>query len=298
MMSSTRGGTKRSAATPPKAAGRTKQKGRPRKSRKPSSSSSPASSPFALRDNLISRECLQYLGTRSLVRFGAASKSHGGAVSDEVKRRKARIAAIETEVKALLGSPDDVPPRADVMKARALAAEAKIWIDDEVNLHDKICNKYVEDVDCQSDRLFSEERKKFIAEWTTVGTLHMLPLCFYLPPDGEATRPDKETLSWAEKKVSWLWGAEDHMGFVYTCDLSIPEYDYEDPFRKYEHTHASFFTYECMEGTAHQLAGDGRIDAFRIAARKAFFLAPNSRDCLWYTLKKADQFAAQEEEEE
>ena len=36
----------------------------------------------------------------------------------------------------------------------------------------------------------------------------------------------------------------------------------------------------------------GGIDAFRIAARKVFFRAPASRDCLWYTLTKADEFAS------
>ena len=33
-----------------------------------------------------------------------------------------------------------------------------------------------------------------------------------------------------------------------------------------------------------------KIEAFRIAARKQVFSTPGARDCLWYTLSKADEY--------
>ena len=86
------------------------------------------------------------------------------------------------------------------------------------------------------------------------------------------------------------------MGGVYERAMWDDNWDklnYEQPFQKFHLSGADFFTYECMEDTAYDLAlKNGGIDAFRIAARKVFFRAPASRDCLWYTLTKADEFAA------
>ena len=45
-----------------------------------------------------------------------------------------------------------------------------------------------------------------------------------------------------------------------------------------------------------EMAGRGaednrmKIEAFRIAARKRVFNKPEARDCLWYTLSKADEY--------
>lgn len=194
----------------------------------------------------------------------------------------------------------DIPHHADIMKARELSDEARMWIDDEVNLCNKICNTYKEEVGCEYDKLFSKERGMFITEsYRSIGSLYMLPLCFYLPPAGEATHPTQDELFQADRKAGWLWGAEDHMGSVYDCDWSLPKYDYNKLFHKFKHSLASFFTNECMHDTAHQLAySDGVIDAFRVAMRKIFFRAPSSRDCLWYTLEKADELAAREEGDE
>ena len=232
---------------------------------------------------------VQYLGTRSLVRFGAVAKSHGKIVSAEVDRRKKIVADIEHQVKTLLGPPDGIHLRKNVLRASVLVEEARMFIDDEVNLHDKICNPYCE-MDCSFDKLFPNERKMFIAEsYKPRGFLHILPLCFYLPPTGKSTSPTEDQIAYADRKASWLWGAEDHMQRVYECDQSLPDYDYDQPFRKFEHRLAQFFTCECLCETVAELAEANSIDAFRIAARKQIFRAPAARDCLWYTLYMADK---------
>ena len=89
------------------------------------------------------------------------------------------------------------------------------------------------------------------------------------------------------------------MGSVYEWNMDDPNWDklnYEQPFRKFHLSGAGFFTYECMEDTARMMAGRGtdedkiEIEAFRIAARKQVFNTPGARDCLWYTITKADEF--------
>lgn len=89
------------------------------------------------------------------------------------------------------------------------------------------------------------------------------------------------------------------MGSVYEWGMDDPNWDrlnYEQPFRKFHLPGAGFFTYECMEETAREMAGRGteddrmKIEAFRIAARKQVFRTPGARDCLWYTVSKADEF--------
>ena len=81
------------------------------------------------------------------------------------------------------------------------------------------------------------------------------------------------------------------MGGVYNCCWDLVEYDYEDPFRKFEHSLADFFIGECVCPTAYALArgGHGGIDAFRVAARQIVASRPGSRDCLWYTIVRADE---------
>lgn len=270
------------------------EKGRQKRSKKASNEDSS----LLEMGNFISPLVVQYLGTRSLVRFGSAIKSHGTVVSNEVVRRKERIAAIETQVAALLGAPEDVPLRDNVLRASDLAQEAKTLIDDEVNLHDTICNSAIDEIDCDHDKLFANERKMFLADiFEGAGSLYILPLCFYLPPTGESTHPPKKQVSAAYRKAEWLWNAEDTMQGVYECDWSIHFYDYEDPFRKFRHLLADFYTNECMHETADELVFADALDAFRIAARKVFFRAPASRDCLWYTLEAADEIAAELEEE-
>ena len=81
--------------------------------------------------------------------------------------------------------------------------------------------------------------------------------------------------------------------------MDDPNWDrlnYEQLFRKFHLSCAGFFTDECMEDTAMMMAGRGTdedkmmVEAFRIAARKLVFDRPGARDCLWYTITKADEF--------
>ena len=58
---------------------------------------------FELAD-FISSMVVQFLGVRSLVAFGATSKSHRAALANEVDRRKACIAEVEVEVTRLMAS--------------------------------------------------------------------------------------------------------------------------------------------------------------------------------------------------
>lgn len=91
------------------------------------------------------------------------------------------------------------------------------------------------------------------------------------------------------------------MQSVYEWNMMDPYWnrlDYEQPFRKFHLSGAEFFTYECMEDIARDMAVCGgdiedvrmKIEAFRIAARKLVFRKPGARDCLWYTISKADEF--------
>ena len=67
---------------------------------------------FELAD-FISSMVVKFLGVRSLVAFGATSKSHRAALANEVDRRKACIAEVEVEVTRLRhqrNNPLNYPP--------------------------------------------------------------------------------------------------------------------------------------------------------------------------------------------
>ena len=89
------------------------------------------------------------------------------------------------------------------------------------------------------------------------------------------------------------------MGTVYDRWMDDPDWhrlDYEQPFRKFHLSGAGYFTRQCMGRVAMDMAGYGtednrmKIEAFRIAARKQVFHTPGARDCLWYTITKADEY--------
>ena len=81
---------------------------------------------------------------------------------------------------------------------------------------------------------------------------------------------------------------------------SLIDWNFEQPFYKFGLNGAGRFKYECIEDMARDLAWNqdklGSVDAFRIAARKVFFGAPASRDCLWYTIVKADEFVSRDDD--
>ena len=54
--------------------------------------------------DVIAENVVRFLGVRSLVSFGATSKSHRVAMEEEVERRKRRIAATEVEVARLMAA--------------------------------------------------------------------------------------------------------------------------------------------------------------------------------------------------
>ena len=269
----------------------------------------------------IATAVVQYLGVRSLVRFGVTSKSNKAVVDEEVGRRKEKIADIEKELKVLMGSDhgegiknkdDDllssVPiKRSNLMEALKLSNHALRMIDDEIDFQRRLGthemrweNDWDGDSEWTEHDIFLDERMKFVCEaCVPFGSLLILPECFYCPPGEDSSKPSDELIKNAYKKAGWIWGAEDHMGSVYEWNMDDPDWyrlDYEQPFRKFKLSGASFFTHECMEETAMDMAGRGteddrmKIEAFRIAARKLVFTRPGARDCLWYTISKADEF--------
>ena len=89
---------------------------------------------FSLAD-FVGSEVVQYLGVRSLVRFGASCKYHASVVSREVDRWKTRVADIEDEVVRLMADtrrqPPGVPTRVAYSRAAAASAYAMSLIDDD-----------------------------------------------------------------------------------------------------------------------------------------------------------------------
>mmetsp|Transcript_10726 Transcript_10726/g.16328 ORF Transcript_10726/g.16328 Transcript_10726/m.16328 type:complete len:346 (+) Transcript_10726:85-1122(+) len=273
---------------------------------------------------VIATAAVQYLGVRSLVRFGVTSKSNKAVVEQEIVRRKGTIADIERELKVLMGSDhgkamreDEFPSipmtRSNMMKALKLSNHALRLIDDEIDFQTKLGTQEmsweddfgVGNAECEWEwtacDIFLEERKKFVRDaCKPFGSLVILPECFYCPPGEEdASKPSDDLIKKAHKKAGWIWGAEDHMARVFEWNMDDPNWhrlDYEQPFRKFHLSGADFFTCECMEETARDMAGRGteddrmKIEAFRIAARKQVFNTPKARDCLWYTISKADEF--------
>ncbi|KAL3788152.1 hypothetical protein ACHAW5_006600 [Stephanodiscus triporus] len=253
------------------------------------------------RADFIAPEVVQFLGVRSLVRFGAACKYHALVVSKEVERRKKCIADIEDEVVRLMSAttPLGVPTRTSYSRAAAASAYAMSLIDDEVNiLQKKMGIKSYYDIWCDWDPdyrwrnsdVFLEERKRFVDYDTfyrehTVGPLHVLPRCFYFPPRRELSSPSPDSIQKASTLAWQVWANNEGWEDLYSDPDSDSDSD-PDP--------ESY--YECVKCTAHALACDahnGMIDAFRIAARSLFYSEPTSRACLWSTLILADKYESE-----
>jgi hypothetical protein len=290
---------------------------------------------LALAHNDVIAHIAQFLGVRSLVRFGATSITHRIVAAREVERRKARIAEIENEVGLLMVSqkqlpnlsayinrkfhlgdyterhdPGDYtetlfitgyhglngeevvdikelysrietknngevcvinPRREDFIAAKKLVYDAMRLIDDEIGVFRKalVCidgtsyfdvwEEFDEDDDDEpGDKIgiFHHERRKFFSflkkfrisnnRWipqprTTVGSLFILPYCFYFPPRGELSRMSSERIKRASRlaRLAWdnVYGQFDDILFTKTI----------------------------------KMAEAGDVDAFRIAARELFF---------------------------
>lgn len=130
----------------------------------------------------------QYLGVRSLVRFGATSKSNKAVVDKEVVRRKEEIANIKKQLKILMGADHGergdnkdsdqfssfTTKRSNMKKAMELSNRALRMIDDEIDFQRKLGTRemFWDDCDCYNDReddwaehdIFYEERKEFVLD--------------------------------------------------------------------------------------------------------------------------------------
>lgn len=228
---------------------------------------------------------VQYLGVRSLVRFSATSKSNKAVADKEVGRREEEIANIKKQLKILMGADHGecggikdqfsrfTTKRSNMTKAIELSNRALRMIDDEIDFQRKLgtremfwddCDYYdSDDFDWAEHDIFYEVRKEFVLDaCKPLGSLVMLPECFYCPPEGDMCKPSDELIKKARKTVVWIWGAEDRMGSVYEFGMDDPNWDrlnYEQPFRKFHLPGASFFTYTCMEDTAMMMAGRERM---------------------------------------
>lgn len=121
-------------------------------------------------------------------------------------------------------------------------------------------------------RLFRRERKKFYSSRarlthrshrSTVGPLFILPRCFYFSPRGEMNRMRRGAI---KKACRWAYWIDVHKF------LPIDE--------TFEHL---------IEEKAIEIATDGNVDAFRIAARELFYnRAPFMRDYLMNIITVAD----------
>ena len=121
-------------------------------------------------------------------------------------------------------------------------------------------------------RIFRGERKKFYScarmtvagkNRSTVGPLFILPRCFYFSPRGEMSRMSRGAI---KKASRWACCVDVH---------------------KYLPIDEAFDS--LIEKKAIEIADDGNVDAFRIAARELFFKrAPFMRDYLMNIIKVAD----------
>ena len=251
------------------------------------------------RADFIAPELVQYLGVRSLMRFGASCKYHANVASNEVARRRRLVSDIEIEVVRLMGAteePHGVPTRSAYARAAAASARAMSLIDDEVDiLRRKMVIKSYYDIWCgwepeykwREYDVFLHERRRFLDYDTfyrehTVGPLHVLPRCFYFPPRRELKRPSPDMIRKASTLAWQVWANNEGWEDLYT-----------DPYSEDSDMDSPMGHHECVKITAHVLACDannGMIDAFRIAARGLFFSEPTSRACLWSTIEMADKY--------
>ena len=250
--------------------------------------------------SFIAPTIVQFLGVRSLIRFGATCRCHNTVSLGEVERRRTCIVAVEAEVAKLVAA---VPTRMNIITATKLVECTRRLIDDELDFHDKIGKRELiidnDEYDWKEFDPFLQERKKFLPGSTgerEVGTLYVLPMCFYCPPEGESSNPSPEAIVEATTKAYKVWGAEDMMGYVIEVNCCDDDWDcleYEQPLRKYSLNGADRFTEFAYE-KACELVNEGLADAFRIAAREVFFKRPGARDCLWYTLEQVDLIVIEE----
>jgi len=181
--------------------------------------------------SFIAPTIVQFLGVRSLIRFGITCKYHKVVMLGEVERRRKQIVAVEVEVAKLIAPrPDAVPTRMNVIAATNLVECTRRLIDDELEFHHKIgsgefvidnINNVIDEYDWYVCDPFFQDRKKFFpdpadlfpgsAGERQVGTLYVLPMCFYCPPEGESRNPCWEEVAEATECAHDIWGAEEDL---------------------------------------------------------------------------------------
>jgi hypothetical protein len=248
--------------------------------------------PFVLCDFIIPT-VLEYLGVRSLVRFGATSKSHKEVVLNEVIRRRKVVALIEEDVSALIGSRDEVMKsklirfnitRNDVRKAKALVYTAMRLIDDEIGIlenHPEMkrycCGSWEEDYEWKDTDVFFLERRKFlplIRSEDIIGPMYVFPDCFYFPTQGEISVVSQDDYQKAGGLGRWLLDA------------------IEDGFEANQDGDTSW-VYKLVEVSAFRFANEGLIDSFRVAARSISHIVPSeATNPFWNVLELADEFSS------
>jgi hypothetical protein len=205
---------------------------------------------------------MEYLGVRSLVRFGETCKRHAGSLSNEIERRRAFVADAEVVVARLMKDVDsaenddgdfvDLPTRANVIAAKTMARRALRYIDDELDLdlifrgrhhrHSLAWKDYAADVGERD--VFFHERGKFL-RLPNAGLLYILPDVFYFPHIGEDDRSSAAQVIYHGMLAAKSWVV------VQDCD------EEHNPYNR------------SIEGIANWLAWGkwSSIGAYRIAAR-------------------------------
>lgn len=193
---------------------------------------------FFTENTSIVSKIFQYLGVRSLITFSACRKNyHELLLLPEVARRKTLFAEHEENCNLLL----QLPNRGNVLKAQSLLKKARDLVDGELGWCDSAV--WVEDDEEQKEASlgimrhspFFEQIQR-LSDPPSRPPFSMLPLCFYIPPNGEPHRPSPggKLEALGQHYATWIWGAEDHMGSFYEMvGLWDPYYqDLKFPFRK------------------------------------------------------------------
>ena len=101
--------------------------------------------------------------------------------------------------------PDGVPTRMNIIPATKLVECTRRLIDDELEFHHKIGSGEIvianddDEYDWKGFDPFLQERKKFFpGSAGEVGSLYVLPMCFYCPPEGESSNPSSEAVTEAK----------------------------------------------------------------------------------------------------
>ena len=226
--------------------------------------------------DFVSSTIVQYLGVRSLVRFGSTCKFHRDVVSKEVERRRVCIAAIEHDATMRLvtqrsWSSSIVIALDSVTVARRIARDSLRLIDDEIGFHHNFCNKIWNWVDYPGREydIFRQERKEFLSK-PNVGSMFVFNNYFYFPRVGETSMTTEEQIDREYLRLKTF----------------ITEVKYEDIFCDDVIHYEGVYDY--IWHLAFDIKNNGVLDAFRIACRRFVFQHPASVNFIGAMLQRVD----------